>query len=411
MITRQFICNPKVPLLALCVSFAGALLCPSAQAQLWDMLTKPQITVNLTHPPRLGLNIKKVAFGPSYGECSDEIVDRLTQTLVSGGVEVIDHHRLHYMLDQQHLGFNGSMDRQSAMRMGTVLGPTALVFVKISQCSVEPHRNTNEHKERKKDSNGGQHDEIERSYDAIVDMHLRGTLQTVDLATGRIFSAAPIVQDAQLINHSDKEPPEFPAAQAVRDIAIGHAVYDASTMLLPWTEEKKLYFFNDKECNLNAAFSLLKANDFQGVVRQSEENIEACKTWPKLKDNSVAHAYYNAGLAYLLVNDHEKALYYLTESEKLKGGQIVTDTIAEANKSAQLEAEMRRVNEQTERFEQESMENAAPPAANYAPQPPPNNAPPASAEERLKKLDSLYRQGLITKQEYDAKKSEILKDL
>jgi tetratricopeptide (TPR) repeat protein len=297
------------------------------------------------------------------------------------------------------------MDQQSAMRMGKWLGPTALIFVRLSQCSVEQHRNVSEHKNHK--------GEIERSYDAILDAHLRGTLQTIDLATGRIFAASPIVEDAELVNHSDREPPEFPDRHLVRDQTIGRAVSDASTFLLPWNEEKKLYFFNDKECNMALAYTLLKANDFNGVVRQSEENIESCKSWPKLKDSSMAHAYYNAGLAYLLVNDHEKALSYLSESEKLKGGQIVTDTIAEAVKSAQLEDQMRRVDARTERFEQESMGNANQPAAVQPPPIPPPPAPAAqgSVEERLKKLDSLFRQGLLTRQEYDAKKAEIMRDL
>jgi hypothetical protein len=391
--------------LALSAFFASTLLCPTAHAQLWDMLTKPQITVNLTHPPRLGLNIKKVAFGPSFGECSDEILDQLSATLVSNGVEAIDRHRLHSMMAQQHFGFTGSMDQQSAMRMGKWLGPTALIFVRISQCNIDQHRNYAEHKNKK--------NEIERSFDAIVDAHLRGTLQTVDLATGRIFSASPIAEDAELVNHSNQGPPEFPARQAVRDQTIGRAVYDASTFLLPWNEEKKLYFFNDKECNMALAYTLLKANDFNGVVRQSEENIESCKTWPKLKDNSIAHAYYNAGLAYLLVNDNEKALYYLNESAKLKGGQIVTDTIAEATKSAQLDAEMRHVAERTERFEQQSMENANQPPAIQPPPipPPPSPAAQGSVEERLRKLDSLYKQGLLSRQEYEAKRAKILKDL
>lgn len=369
------------------------------------MLTKPQVTVNLTHPPRLGLNIKKVAIGPSFGECSDEILDRLSGNLVSNGVEVIDRHRLHGMMEQQHFGFTGSMDQQSAIRMGKWLGPTALIFVRISQCNLEQHRNNSEHKNKK--------NEIERSYDAIVDAHLRGSLQTVDLATGRIFSASPIVEDAELVNHSDKEPPEFPARQLVHDQVIARAVYDASTFLLPWNEEKKLYFFNDKECNMAVAYTLLKANDFNGVVRQSEENIESCKTWPKLKDSSMAHAYYNAGLAYLLVNDHEKALNYLYESEKLKGGQIVTDTIAEATKSAQLEDEMRRVDARTERFEQESNANAnQPPAIQPPPDPAASNpASSSSVADRLKKLDSLYKQGLLSRQEYESKRADILKDL
>lgn len=96
--------------LFICIGCLGALLSTPLQAQFLDKLTKPQITVDLTHPPRLGLNIKKVAFGPSNGQCSDEILDRLAGTLVSGGVEVMDRQNLQTVLAEQHLSLSGYMD-------------------------------------------------------------------------------------------------------------------------------------------------------------------------------------------------------------------------------------------------------------------------------------------------------------
>jgi hypothetical protein len=395
-------------LLGLCVFCMGALSSTPASAQLWDMLTKPQVTVSLTHPPRLGLNIKKVAFGPANGMCSDEILDRLSSTLISDGVEVVDRPHLRSILGERHMSLNGYVDRQSALQMGKVLGSTALILVKISNCDTERKRNFT-------DNRGV------RTNNAILDIHIRGSLQTIDLATGRIFSAAPIFQDAELINSSNKGLPEFPPEQAVRDRAFGAAAYDASTMFVQWTEEKKLYFFNDKECNMNVAYTLLKANDFNGTVRQSEDNITACKTWPKLKDDSLAHAYYNAGLAYLLINDNQHAMAYLTKSAQMKGGDIVTQTIAEATKSAELDAEMRQVADRTDKFEQDqansqaqaqtdaqarAQANAAAQAAASQ-----DNVAPGSPEDRLARLTALYKKGLITKQDYDTKKAAILKEL
>ena len=35
----------------------------------------------------------------------------------------------------------------------------------------------------------------------------------------------------------------------------------------------------------------------------------------------------------------------------------------------------------------------------------------STVEERLKKLDSLYKRGMINKKEYDQKRAEILKDI
>jgi hypothetical protein len=395
-------------LLGLCVFCMGALSSTSASAQLWDMLTKPQVTVSLTHPPRLGLNIRKVAFGPANGMCSDEILDRLAGTLISDGVEVVDRPHLRSFLGERHMSLNGYVDRQSALQMGKLLGSTALIFVKISNCDTERKRNFT-------DARGV------RTNNAILDIHIRGSLQTIDLATGRIFSAAPIFEDGELINSSNKGLPEFPPEQAVRDRAFGAAAYDASTMFVQWTEQKKLYFFNDKECNMNVAYTLLKANDFSGTVRQSEDNITACKTWPKLKNDSLAHAYYNAGLAYLLINDNQRAMTYLTQSAQMKGGDIVTQTIAEATKSAELDAEMRQVADRTDKFEQDQANSQAQAQAdaqarvqaNAAAQAPASqdNVAPGSPEDRLARLTALYKKGLITKQDYDTKKAAILKDM
>ena len=111
-----------------------------AHGQFWDKLTNPQITVNLTHPPRLGLNLKKVAFGPASGPCSSEILDRLAASLLSNGIEVVDRYTFSSLLAQQHMNMGGSLDSQSAARMGQFFGPGALVFLNVSRCEVERHR-------------------------------------------------------------------------------------------------------------------------------------------------------------------------------------------------------------------------------------------------------------------------------
>ena len=324
----------------------------------------------------------------------------------------MDRPHFRSLLAERHLNMGGYVDHANAIQMGRLLGPTALIFVKISRCEAQQHRNVTEAKNFK--------GEVVRTSHAIAEMHIRGSLQTVDLATGRIFSASPIEEDAVLENQATQGQPEFPSRDALRDAAIDRAAFSASTMFVQWNEQKQLYFFNDKECNLNVAFTLLKANDFDGTVRQSEQNLAACPTWPKVKDSNMAHAYYNVGLAYLLVNDTTKAMSYLTESAKLKGGQIVSDTMLQVQKSAQLDAEMRQVAEKTDAFEQsqadmkaqaqaEAQAQAA--AAASAAAAGNSNGPADSVEERLRKLDSLYKKGLLTRPEYDAKRAEILKGI
>ena len=395
----------RFALSSLCGLSICAALLPAANAQFWDKLTKPQITVHLTHPPQLGLLIRKVAFGPANGPCADEVMDRLAATLIASGVEVVDQRSLQAVLAQQNLTFNGYVDPQSAVQMGKLLGPSVLISVRVSRCEPEKHRSFSD---KTNDDNT-----VTRTYKSVMQEHLRGSLQTVDLATGKIFSAAPITQDEELANQSTERQPEFPSEEAVHDQAIAHVASDASKMFVKWNEDKQLFFFNDKECNLALAFAILKSGVFNGTVRQSEENIVTCKALPKVKDSTMAHAYYNAGLAYLLVNDHARAIAYLTESQRLKGGDIVTQTIDEANNSARLNAEMQRVEAQTQAFEH--AQGQAAPAAQFAPIAPPaplGAKPPAdSVEERLTKIDALFKKGLISREEYEAKKKEILKDL
>jgi curli biogenesis system outer membrane secretion channel CsgG len=389
--------------LAAIMAFAVALAPARLDAQFWDKLTKPQITLNLTHPPRLGIKISKVAFGPSNGPCSDEILDLLSASLVSSGIEVLDRQNLQAVLAEQHLSLSGYVDQQSAVQMGKLLGPTALIFVKVSRCNVERKKNYF-------DTNTKQG--VVRTYRSITEAHIRGTLQTIDLTTGKIFSASSIDKDGGLQNSSTEGVPEFPSEDQVRDSVYKGVAGEAATFFVNWSELKQLYFFNDKDCGLKHAFEVLRAGDIAGAAQASEENLTACKANPPAKGNALAHAYYNAGLGYLLLNEHGKAMSYLTESEKLKGGDIVTDTIAQASKSAKLAAEMQRTTERTDRLEQAQADAKGRQPANAAGQQTAAVPGPAEPlEDRLKKLDALFRNGLISKEEFDAKKTQLLKEL
>lgn len=375
-------------------------LSDSSHAQLWDRLTKPRVQITLSHPPRLGLNLKKIAFGSSSGQCADEIMDGLQSTLLSSQVEVIDRQHLDSILKENHFQSSGYMDSASATQMGKMLGPSALVFVKVNRCYDE--KKLTHKDERVKDG-------IVRTYYSTVTVHIRGSVNVVDLTTGRVFSASPIEETKQAVNYSQSGVPEAPSVEQVRDQAIKAASGYAASFLVPWQESKQVYFFNDKDCELNLAYAALRAGNIPGTVEKSEKNLENCKSATKTKGSSLAHAYYNAGLANLLINQHAKAMSYLEESEKLKGGDIVSETIAEAQKSANLAIAMLQVVAKTERFEQSRAVSAA--TEKQVAAPIRNEKPKESIEDRLKKVDSLFQKGIINKQEYEQKKADLLKEL
>ncbi len=335
------------------------------------------MTVKLTHPPSLGINVKRVAFGANAGDCSAEIMDRLSRALSGSNVEILD--------------------RRTARQTGSGPGSAVLVVVNIGRCDSERRRDYT-------DSTNLDGSSV-RTFNAVIVTHIRGSLQAVDMATGRVFSTNPLDQDPEFANHSTEHPPDFPSEDAARDDALGQAASGASRIFLPWNEEKQISFFNDKECNLASAWALLKGGDLNGAARQSEENLATCPAWPKVKESAIAHACYNAGLASLLLHENEKALGYLRQSAKLKGGDLVAEAIALADLSAQLEAEAQQVAERTKTFEQEHE------SAGGASQPDPSKGPSATVQDRLIKLNELLKQGLISQQEFDAKRAEILKDL
>ena len=372
-----------------------------APAQFWDKMSNPQIVINQTHPPRLGLNLKKLAIAPPSGVCAEEIADGLSAHLVTRGMEVIDRQNLQSVLAEHQFTLSGYVDSTSAAKLGKMLGPTALVFIKVTRCRAERKSTYKD----LKTTDGG----VVRRHFSTTQIFIRGTFQTVDLATGRIFAASPISKDKSETHQSDQGHPEFPSEEPIRDSAIEAAVRHSATYLMPWTESRKVYFFDDKECGLNLAFAALKAGDIGRAVQRSEQNLTDCKVAAKRKDNTLAHAYYNAGVGSLLMNEHAKAMTYLEESAKLRGGEIVTNTIAEAERSAQLAVAAQRVEQKTAQFEQASAANAIKAKETTAPVATKSSAEPL--EDRLRKLESLFKKGLITKDEFEQKKTVLLKEL
>lgn len=219
-------------LMAACFVFCvGVLLCPPTHAQFWDKLTKPKITVNLTHPPKLGLNLKKLAFGPPNGACADEIADGLSSVLVAGGLEVVDRQNLETILAEHRFNLSSYVDSASAVELGKLLGPSALVFVKVTRCNAEQKRTYADRRTSQR---------VIRRYFSTTTLHIRGTFQTVDLATGKIFVASPLTVDSEMTNQSDEGVPEYPSEDIVRDQAINRAAFEGATLLVPWQEQKAL---------------------------------------------------------------------------------------------------------------------------------------------------------------------------
>lgn len=388
----------------LCASLLFVIATPT-WAQFWESLTKPQVNVTITHPAGLGLKLSKVAFGPTKGQCADEFLDSLVELLVQNNVEVIDRQNLESVLAEHKFTLSGYVDKQSATQLGKILGPAALVFVKVQRCNTEQKALY----EKQSDYKGNVwYVNISRTQ-----TFFKASVQTVDLATGRVFAARTLEHSPMKENRSAENRPEFPPESEVHDLALRAAQEEVRKLLFPWNETRQLYFYNDRECDMTQAFNLIKSGQHQASFDQSLKNLETCKAATSLKPKFLGHAYYNVGMGYFVTSDFGRAIGMFREAQKINPGNIVDQSISDSVAAMALYAELQK--QETAAAAQLGGNDAggspARSSRTTSQASPSSGGASTSLEDRLKKLEELKKKGLITEEEYKKKKAAILADL
>ncbi|MFZ4522675.1 MAG: hypothetical protein ACOYNC_13275 [Bacteroidales bacterium] len=313
----------------------------NAGAQFFDKLSNPTISVKIDHPPGLGLKINKVAFNVATGNCADQIVDAMIQDFVSNNVEVIDRSNLKTILAEHDLNFSGYIDQSTAAAIGKIIGPSALITVKVLRCETKVQDNLTA-TEQKHDYKTNR-DYLVKAFISRTSVFLKVSIQSADLTTGRIFTARVLEYTPQRENKSYEGRPEAPAEFDVQELAYNALTRDVHKLYFAWSELTTLYYMDDKAGGLKQAFAALKAGDKDLAFNLSVQNLETCKQTPDLKEKILAHAYYNLGMSYMIRNDHEKAIENFEASQKLRPGEIVTDAINDCKRAQALAAELQKV--------------------------------------------------------------------
>jgi hypothetical protein len=309
-----------------------------AHAQLIDRITNPRVPVVIMHPPDLGLDVKRVAFGPSPGTCSNPLIDRVMEVFIRRRVEVIDHYVMQRRLIENNYYLRNSIDNQTTKELKEILGPSVLLTIS-SQCRFEPRMYYANRQ--------GPDGRFYRYHVARVDGFLNLSIRVVDLESSRIFSIRTIREQKRAENAMIKGVPSFPSQEVVQNALFEDALKKIERMFFPWRETKELVFFDNKACNLRKAYKLLKTGDIQGAAALSKEIWQNCRgegVKPKIR----AHATYNLGMAYFIYGDFENALKFFVAANRIKPGNIMAETIAECRKALRLSEEMRAVVGQAE---------------------------------------------------------------
>ncbi len=393
-----------------------------AHSQFSWFSTPKTVPVSIIEPPKFGLMVKRVAFGNPEGGCAaignDLIDSKILPLFQRGGMDVVERQALNQMMSEYNFSQSGYEDANSIAQIGKILGPSALIIVSINVCSPEQLPLYQDIQ--------GLNNSVTRNYISKTRYSLRGSLRVVDLTTGQVIGSHDFQSQPEEKNTSTDGQPEFPPVDEVQSMAMQQVQNQIAAMFFPYQAGTQVTFYDDKDCDLNQVYLMLKNGDKNGASRMMDSNLEACKTG-KHKDKTLARAYYDDGLLHCLSQDYDKAITLFTSAMDHKGAEAVSQA-SEACQNAQsasaaLDSYMAKVakiqtpppinNQPTSAPASAAV--TAPPSSEATVNPPPSAGKPASAtktpEARLKELDSLFKRGLITRKEYDEKRAEILKDL
>lgn len=309
--------------------------------QLWERLSNPKFTVPIEHPPQVVLKPgTKIALRELAGPCGQELGDRINQaTFASRRFDVVERAQLESVLREINFQTSGGVSAEGAVRANALLGPAAMVIGRVNRCSVDVSPMLRE-----------SYETVKQRQRVIVTKFIRrasgyatGVIRLVDLSTGRLLAAHEIDAKVTRQTESTQGDPEPPDTDLVRTALYDQAVADFMKVIAPWTEEVTLTVYDDKDWELKQSAQQMKAGDFVGATATVQAAIEKyLPTMDARKDQkTLAHAYYNLGIALLYSNRPDEALKALQQSEAARSSEIAREGMAAARKTLALRARAR----------------------------------------------------------------------
>jgi len=281
-----------VALLIGCFAFA-----PFARAE-------KKLNVKLTHPASLGhlLAGKRVVIGPGSGECSQEFSQMLAVALAAHGTFVVPGEELDALLAKSRIQIGSPVDPGSAMRLGKLLGPSAMLTVEVSRCDVRAKPPT-----------------VSQSIPAVYTSRMEGGFQAqvriIDLADGAELGSRPVHAEASKENQAEVTAPPYPGKNEAKADTLAKALAESQHLFLPWIEVREVPFVDDKECNLKQEFELMKSGDYDGALKLARDSATSCAAAPKV----VAGAWYNLGVVLTAQRFYSEALYAFEQAHTPTG--------------------------------------------------------------------------------------------
>ena len=255
--------------------------------------------------------------GAVSGDCSDQIVQRLVDLLVSGGIRVVD-----------------------VASIAEVPGRSVQVSMTVTRCVTEQSSFFRDRvHEPAEAETSRKYEVLGREYHSMTTAHLRADVEVTDTATGEIVGVITSDYAPQLVNESTEAQPGFPAAGEALNVAYALVNQDVVEGFLGWTETRNLLFYDDGECGMGPAYRALILGTPERALELSLEGLEACTSAPNTPMRKVTRAYYNVGMSYAILGEYAESLGYLRNAAALDEGDIVRDAIQMVEGAVRIQGE------------------------------------------------------------------------
>jgi len=262
----------------------------------WHARAEKKIAFKITHSPSLAGELagKLVTPGQLTGECATEFGDLVFQDMRAHGVAM-----------------GGSPDSAASA------SPAIVLSIHVSRCEARP-----------------QPPILGEGLPAVHIARTEGwflaQVRAVDPASGQELAAVAVRGHAQKENQSQTSTPEYPAPSELKSMALRQGLAEVQRLYAPWIESRELPFMDSKECHLKQAYDAAKAGDYESLLRLSRANSESCGTGSK----AAMEAWYNLGVASLLVRKYDEAVSAFENASGLNGGKLVSGLMEECRKES-----------------------------------------------------------------------------
>ncbi len=305
--------------------------------------------VDVLRPAEVNLTkYKKIAIGDievqrsadrSSGNQGDHLMNDLSQALFqSGRFEVLDRQNLRKILDEHNFNLTDYADPSTALEMGKIIGPSALIFGQIH----DAHFNQSLDKSNWSDPNGKTHTNYVRKGQALLDVSFKVT----DLTTGQIVAIKKISEmSSSQIKKTDAQPPNIdpaPLFSSNRD----KIVKTFMKVIAPYTETVTVHLKKyGKYPEVKEGIGFAKLSKWDKAAEIFDNALSKASSDPKIskKASKMAKLNYNLGVALLYSCKFEAAKEKLEKSYILKPKTLYKKT----EEDAQIrEAEYKKLIEQ-----------------------------------------------------------------